>query len=106
MTRFGSRFLEKGRRSGSCLDVHSSMAHYCIRTRPQERLSGRSGAQIRCLWMGTAAGGREAVVKQTEMFWAANVVLVCSDKHPRPERRNTAEREQKAAADRASGEYK
>jgi hypothetical protein len=27
MTRLGSRFLEKGRRSGSLFDVHSSMVH-------------------------------------------------------------------------------
>ena len=30
MTFFGSRFLEKGRRSGSLFVVHSSMAHYRI----------------------------------------------------------------------------
>ncbi len=47
MTRFGSRFLEKGRRSGSCFDVHSSMVvHYCIRERAQVT-SGRSGAKTR-----------------------------------------------------------
>lgn len=45
MTRFGSRFLEKGRRSGSCFDVHSSMMRYCIRPRP-----------INLRWFGGAIG--------------------------------------------------
>lgn len=30
----GQPLLEKGRRSGSCFDVHSSMVHYCIRLLP------------------------------------------------------------------------
>lgn len=46
MTRLGSLFLEKGRRSGSCFDVQSSMMRYCIRKCP--KISGRSGAQLRC----------------------------------------------------------
>ncbi len=43
-TRFGSRFLEKGKRSGSCFEVQSSMVHYCIQKSPE----GSGTARMRC----------------------------------------------------------
>lgn len=44
MTRFGSRFFENGRRSGSCFDVHSSMLEcsYRIQARAKNLRAFRS----------------------------------------------------------------
>jgi hypothetical protein len=53
MTFLGRRFLEKGRRSGSCFDVHVSIAHYHIR-RPAA--SEQCPVQLQCFWAACAGG--------------------------------------------------
>lgn len=52
MTFLESRFLEKGRRSGSCLDVQSSMAHYRARAAVEMR---------QCLVVSSRSRNREAL---------------------------------------------
>jgi hypothetical protein len=54
MTLLGRRFLEKGRRSGSCFDVHVSIAHYHIRPGDFRAVSGT----VQC-FSAVCAGGEE-----------------------------------------------
>jgi hypothetical protein len=70
MTFLGRRFLEKGRRSGSCFDVHVSIAHYHIR-RPVA--SDQSPVQLQCS-LAACAGGEGSRGGQAcgEMFTVRN----------------------------------
>jgi hypothetical protein len=60
MTFLGRRFLEKGRRSGSCFDVHWSMAHYRMQTLRQ--LPSTSPVRLRCCSVVCAASGEGVTV--------------------------------------------